>query len=69
MTPYPLAQNQYMQEKVLGELIFVRIHAGPVFAQQDTKDYLNQRGTKIGVFPGVKRGDKGGGEEGRMVGE
>ena len=29
---YPPAQNQYMQEKNLGELIFVRIHAGPVFA-------------------------------------
>ena len=28
----PPAQNQYMQEKILGELIFVRIHAGPVFA-------------------------------------
>ena len=29
---YPPAQNQYMQEKFLGELIFARIHAGPVFA-------------------------------------
>ena len=29
---YPPAQNQYMQEKILGELIFPRIHAGPVFA-------------------------------------
>ena len=29
---YPPAQNQYMQEKILGELIFSRIHAGPVFA-------------------------------------
>ena len=29
---YPPAQNQYMQEKILGELIFARIHAGPVFA-------------------------------------
>ena len=29
---YPPAQNQYMQEKNLGELIFPRIHAGPVFA-------------------------------------
>ena len=28
----PPAQNQYMQEKILGELIFPRIHAGPVFA-------------------------------------
>ena len=28
----PLAQNQYMQEKHLGELIFSRMHAGPVFA-------------------------------------
>ena len=28
----PPAQNQYMQEKILGELIFARIHAGPVFA-------------------------------------
>ena len=28
----PPAQNQYMQEKNLGELIFRRIHAGPVFA-------------------------------------
>ena len=24
--------NQYMQEKIPGELIFARIHAGPVFA-------------------------------------
>ena len=32
MRTYPPAQNQYMQEKILGELIFVRIHAGPVFA-------------------------------------
>ena len=29
---YPPAQNQYMQEKHLGELILARIHAGPVFA-------------------------------------
>ena len=29
---YPPAQNQYMQENILGELIFARIHAGPVFA-------------------------------------
>ena len=29
---YPPAQNQYMQEKILGELIFARIHAGRVFA-------------------------------------
>ena len=29
---YPPAQNQYMQEKILGELIFARIHAGPAFA-------------------------------------
>ena len=29
---YPPAQNQYMQEKNLGELIFARMHAGPVFA-------------------------------------
>ena len=29
---YPLAQNQYMQEKMFWELIFARIHAGPVFA-------------------------------------
>ena len=29
---YPPAQNQDMQENILGELIFVRIHAGPVFA-------------------------------------
>ena len=29
---YPPAQNQYMQEKNLGELIFARIHEGPVFA-------------------------------------
>ena len=29
---YPPAQNQYMQEKILGELIFPRLHAGPVFA-------------------------------------
>ena len=37
--------------------------------QQDTKEYLNQRGTKIGVFPGVKKGGKGGGEEGRSGGK
>ena len=29
---HPPAQNRYMQEKILGELIFARIHAGPVFA-------------------------------------
>ena len=29
---YPPAQNQYMQEKFLGELIFARMHAGPVLA-------------------------------------
>ena len=29
---YPPAHNQYMQEKILGELIFSRMHAGPVFA-------------------------------------
>ena len=29
---YPPAQNRYMQEKIIGELIFPRIHAGPVFA-------------------------------------
>ena len=29
---YSPAQNQYMQEKILGELIFAPIHAGPVFA-------------------------------------
>ena len=29
---YPPAQNRYMQEKNLGELIFASIHAGPVFA-------------------------------------
>ena len=28
----PPAQNQYMQETSLGELVFVRIHAGPVLA-------------------------------------
>ena len=28
----PPAQNQYMQEKILGELIFPRMHVGPVFA-------------------------------------
>ena len=28
---YPPAQNQYMQEKHLGELIFSWIHVGPVF--------------------------------------
>ena len=32
MGNYPPAQNQYMQEKILGELIFAPIHAGPVFA-------------------------------------
>ena len=32
LTLNPPAQSQYMQEKNLGELIFVRIHAGPVFA-------------------------------------
>ena len=39
-----------------------------VFFQQDTKEYLNQRGTKIRVFRESKRGDKGGGEEGRSGG-
>ena len=29
---YPAAQNRYMQEKILEELIFARIHVGPVFA-------------------------------------
>ena len=29
---YPPAQNRYMQAKIPGELIFSRIHAGPVFA-------------------------------------
>ena len=29
---YPPAQNQYMQEKILGELIFARIYAGSVLA-------------------------------------
>ena len=29
---YPRAQNQYVQEKNLGELIFARMHAGPIFA-------------------------------------
>ena len=29
---YPPAQNQYMQEEIIGELIFARIHVGPVFA-------------------------------------
>ena len=29
---YPPAQNQYMQEIILGQLIFARMHAGPVFA-------------------------------------
>ena len=29
---YPPAQNQNMQEKILGELNFARVHAGPVFA-------------------------------------
>ena len=33
--------------------------------QQDTKEYLNQRGTYIGVFRESKKGVKGGGEEGR----
>ena len=28
----PPAQNQYMQENILGEFIFARIYAGPVFA-------------------------------------
>ena len=28
--------------------------------QQDTKEYLNQRGTWIGVFRESKKGDKGG---------
>ena len=31
--------------------------------QQDTKEYLNQRGTKIGVFRESKMGGKGEGEE------
>ena len=29
---YPPAQNQYMQEKILEELIFAHMHVGPVFA-------------------------------------
>ena len=29
----PGTKNQYMQEKILGELIFLRMHAGPVFAR------------------------------------
>ena len=29
---YPPAQNQYMQEEILGEFIFARMHARPVFA-------------------------------------
>ena len=29
---YPPAQNQYLQDKILSEVIFGRIHAGPVFA-------------------------------------
>ena len=29
---YPPAQNQYMQENILEEFIFARIHVGPVFA-------------------------------------
>ena len=32
ISKYPLAQNRYMQEKILEELIFARIHVGPVFA-------------------------------------
>ena len=35
------------------------------YIQQDTEEYLNQRGTSIGVFSGVKKGDKGRGEDGR----
>ena len=30
--PPPPPQNQYMQEKILGEIVFARIHAGPIFA-------------------------------------
>ena len=29
---YPPAQNQYMQEIILEELIFAHMHVGPVFA-------------------------------------
>ena len=41
---YPPAQNRYMQEKILEELIFARIHVGPVFAlsriQENTLEEL-----------------------------
>ena len=37
-------------------------------SQQDTIEYLNQRGTWIGVFWESKRGDKGRGEEWRSGG-
>ena len=44
---YPPAQNQYMQENFLGELIFERIHAGPVFALARIQDIIFEE-----VFPG-----------------
>ena len=43
---YPPAQNQYMQEKFLGELIFPRIHAGPVFALAPIQENIFEE-----VFP------------------
>ena len=36
----PPAQNQYMQEEILGEFIFSRIHAGPVFALAQTQENI-----------------------------
>ena len=39
---YPPAQNQYMQEKFLEELIFVRMHVGPVFALAQIQEDLFQ---------------------------
>ena len=30
--PLPTSTNQYMQENILGEFIFARIHAEPAFA-------------------------------------
>ena len=43
---YPPAQNQYTQEKILGEFIFARVHAGPVFARVRIQENILEE-----VFP------------------
>ena len=35
---YPPTQNQYMQDSIVGELIFARIHVGTVFALARIQD-------------------------------